>query len=161
MTCSGQVVKEVDFTGVEELLLPRRCKLPVRHDDSLASGHSLGTPKAHYQQVYYEALDNTIGCLNGPFNQPGYKIYCNLEELLIKASLKEDIKEPLQAVCDFYRYDVNRDLLEAQLHTFGVNFQCDTTSSGESIKPTILDIRDHFKALSATQRSLLSQVGRV
>ena len=57
---------------------------------------------------------------------------------------------PFQAVCDFYPDDFNRDLLEAHLLTFGVKFQCNTTSSVESAKPTIFDMRDHFKALSAT-----------
>ena len=149
----AKVVIEANFIGVEEPLLPRRRKLPTRYDDSLASGHSHDTPKAHYQQLYYEALDNTISCLKGRFNQRGYNIYCNLEELVIKASLKENFKEPLQAVCDFYRDDFNRYPLEAQHLTFGVNFQCDTISSGESTKPTIFDIKDHFKALSAIQRS--------
>ena len=75
--------------------------------------------------------------------------------------MKEDFKEPFQAVCNFYRDDFNCDILEAQLITFGVSFQWDTTSNSESTKRTIFDIRDHFKALSDTQRTLLSQVGRV
>ena len=114
-------------------------------------------PKAHYQQLYYKALDNTISCLKDLFSQPGYNIYCNLEELLIKASMKEDFNELFRSFCDFYQKDSNHDLLGAYLLTFGVNFQLDTISNGKSTQPT----RDHFKALSATQRSLLSQVGRV
>ena len=99
------------------------------------------TPQKPLPAIVFEALDNTISCLKDLFNQPGYNIYCNLEELLIKASLK-GFKQPLQAVYDFYQDDFNRDLLEAQLLTFAVNFQCDTTSSGESTKPTIFNIRD-------------------
>ena len=56
--------------------------------------------------------------------------------------------------------DLNSDLLEAQLITIGVKFQCDTTSSGE-LKHKFFDIRDHFKAQSEAQRTLLSQVGQV
>ena len=95
------------------------------------------TPKAHYQQLYYEALVNTISCLKDQFNQPGYNIYCNLEELLMKASMKEDFNELFRSFCDFYQKDFNYDLLEAHLLTFGVNFQYDTISSGKSTQPTI------------------------
>ena len=63
------------------------------------------TPKAHYQQLYYEALVNTISCLKDQFNQPGYNIYCNLEELLMKASMKEDFNELFRSFCDFYQKD--------------------------------------------------------
>ena len=51
------------------------------------------TLKAYYWELHYEALGNTISCLEDQFNQPGYKIYCNLEELLIKASMKENFNE--------------------------------------------------------------------
>ena len=154
----AKVVKQADSIEVEEPRLPRRRRLPA-HYDGLASGHTHDTQKAHFRQPYYEALDNTISCLKDQFNQPGYNIYCNLEELLIKASMREDFKDPFQTVCDFYKDDFNRDLLEAQLITVGVNLQCDTTSSGKPIKPTIFDIRDHFKVLSEAQRTLLNQVG--
>ena len=109
--------------------------------------------------MYYEALDSKISCLKDRLDQPGYKIYCNLEELLIKASMRDDFKEPFQAVCDFYQDDLNRDLLEAQLITFGITFRSATTSSSEPRKPTVFGIRDHFKALSEAQRALLSQAG--
>ena len=155
-----KVIKQADSIGIEEPRLPRRRKLPARYDGS-ASGHTHDTPKAHFRQLYYEALDSTISCLKDRFDQPGYKIYCNLEELLIKASMRDDFNEPFQAVCNFYQDDLNRDLLEAQLVTFGVNFKLDTTSSGQPAKPTIFDIRNHFKALSEAQRTLLSQVSRV
>ena len=49
----------------------------------------------------------------------------------------DDFKKPFQTACDFYQDDVNHDLLEAQLITVGVNFQFDTTSSGEPRKPII------------------------
>ena len=60
-----------------------------------------------------------------------------------------------------YQDDFDSDLLEVQLLTFGVNIHHDTTPIMTLHLMSIFDIRDHFNALSATQRSLLSQVGWV
>ena len=57
------------------------------------------------------------------FDQPGYGVYCKLEELLVKASSKEDFIAPLDFVCSFYKEDFNPDLLCSQLLTFGLDFQ--------------------------------------
>ena len=85
-------------------------------------------------------------------------MYCKLEELLVKASCKEDFKASLDFVCSFYKDDFNPDVLCAQLVTFGLDFQasCFRTEA----KPTIFDIRDYFKSLSYAQRQLLDQVCR-
>ena len=64
----AKMVKEADSLWVEGPLLSCRHNLPVYYDNSLASGHSHGTPKVHYQQLYYEALDSTISSLKDQFN---------------------------------------------------------------------------------------------
>lgn len=51
-------------------------------------------------------------------------MYCNLEQLLVKACQKEDITLELQEVCSFYNDDFQPELLQAQLTTFGNEFQC-------------------------------------
>lgn len=128
---------------VEEPQLPRRRKTPKRYDDGLTSGDFHDTPKAYYRQLYYEAIDSIVGSLKDRFNQPGYGVYCKSEELLIKASCKEDFKASLDFVCFFYKDDFNSDILCAQLVTFGLDFQA--AYKVEKTKPTIFDIRDYFK----------------
>ena len=116
----------------------------------------------YYQQAYYEAIDNTISCLNDRFNQPSYRMYSNLEQLLIKASQQQDFSEHFKAVCDFYKDDFIPELLEAQLRTFGIDYQrAAMEESGNVRQPTIFDIQAYFKGISVAQRSLLGQVGRV
>ena len=153
-----KVNKEADTLGVEEPQLPRQRKIPARYEDGLARCHTHANPKSLYQQFYYEALDNAISCLKDRFNQPGYNVYCNLENILIKASIQEDFKEPLKAVFDLYKDDIEPVISTAQLLTFGVTFKYDKTCS--SI-PTISDIISHFKSLSVTQAILLCQVSRI
>ena len=84
-------------------------------------------------------------------------MYCKLEELLVKASCKEDFKASLDFVCSFYKDDFNSDTLCAQLVTFDLYFQA--AYKDEKTKP-IFDIRDYFKSLSHAQRQLLDQVCR-
>jgi len=75
--------------NVQDTQLPRPRKLPACFDDGLSRGHTALSPKDHYQQIYYEAVDTAIGCLTNRFDQEGYRVYCNLEDQLIKANLKE------------------------------------------------------------------------
>ena len=107
---------------VEEPQLPRRRKVPKRYD-GLTDADFHGTPKAYYRQLYYEAIDNIVGSLTNRFDQPGYEVYCKLEDLLIKASSKENFNASLDFVCSFYKEDFCADLLQAQLLTFGLNFR--------------------------------------
>ena len=143
---------------VEEPQLPRRRKTPKRYDDGLTIGDFHDTPKAYYRQLYYEAIDSIVSALKDRFDQPGYGVYCKLEELLVKASCKENFKASLDFVCSFYKDDFNSDTLCAQLVTFGLDFQA--AYKDEKTKPTIFDIRDYFKSLSHAQRQLLDQVCR-
>ena len=145
---------------VEEPQLPRRRKSPKLYDDGLTSGDFHDTPKTYCRQLYYEAIDSIISSLKHRFDQPGYGVYCKLEELLVKASCKEDFKASLDFVCSFYKDDFDSDLLCAQLVTFGLDFQAAYKEQKTVLKPTIFDIRDYFKSLSHAQRQLLDQVCR-
>ena len=87
-----KVLHFCECNNVQEAQMPRPRKLPARYDDGLCRGHIPASPKEHYGQLYFEAIDNAIGCLTSRFDQAGYKVYHNLEELLIKASLKENIE---------------------------------------------------------------------
>ena len=42
-------------------------------------------PKTYFQQQYYEAIDLAINCIKDRFQQPGYNVYCQLENLLLNA----------------------------------------------------------------------------
>jgi len=159
-----KLLKKARSVDIEEPQLPRRRRVPRCLDDGNSSSHfHHESPKAYYRQVYYEAIDNTISCLSDRFNQPGYQLYSNLEQLLIKASQQEDFSEPFKTVCDFYKDDLVSDLLHVQLRTFGIDFQSAAMQEEGAIRrhPTIFDIRAYFQGLSGSQRSLLSQVSRV
>jgi hypothetical protein len=103
----AKLLKLTEALDVYDPKVPRQRKRPARYDDGLSTGHHHQTPIEYYRQLYYEVLDNTIHCLTERFDQPGYRRYCQLEQLLIKAGLKEEFGELLQDVCSFYKDDFN------------------------------------------------------
>ena len=101
---------------IKEPELPRNGKVPRRFDDGLAPPGFICV-EDHYQQIYFETLDNMIQGLTNHFNQPGYAAYNHLEQLLIKACQEENFMEHLKFFSDFYVDDLDKTLLEAQLRT--------------------------------------------
>ena len=148
---------------VDEPQLPRRQKAPKRYEDGSTSGDFHDTPKAFYRQLYYEAIDSIVNTLENQSHQPGYEIYCKLEDQLVKASTKEDFQALLDFICSFYKDDFHPGVLQAQLLTFCLDFQAvhKQLCGNRATKPTIFEIRDYFKSLSHAQRQLLHQVCRV
>ena len=147
--------KELD---VDDPQLPRRRKLPRRLDDGLSAGAFPSTPKEHFRQVYFEALDLIVNCIQDRFDQSGYWIYQSLETLLMKACKQEKFEEDLDVVCSFYRDDFDKELLRTQLQTLGTHF---IMMEQPSTQTSIFDLKRYFLSLSPGQSSLLSQVKRL
>lgn len=147
----GQIAKEND---IPEPQIPQR---PRRYDDGLSEGQAVHTDvRCYFRQQYYEAIDLVINSVQTRFNQKDYTMYCNLEQLLIKACQQVDFTNELQTVCAFYKDDVNNELLKAQLLTFGIEFQ--RLSETHCTSLSIFHIKEFFQSLSPAQTQLLSEV---
>ena len=70
--------------GVNEPELPRKRKAPRRFEVGTGESSFSTTPEDLYCQKYMEAIDLVVNFIRNRFDQPGYKIYCNLENLLSK-----------------------------------------------------------------------------
>ena len=68
-------------------------KRPIRYEDGNAAVEFHSNPKDYYRQIYYEALDLIVQSIKDRFEQPGYKVYKCLEDLVIKAANKLDFSE--------------------------------------------------------------------
>ena len=104
-----------------------------------------------------------VSCLKDRFEQPGYQTYLNLEQILIKACQGKELVEELDFICNFYKEDLQKDLLRVQLHTLHVDFKSKFeerygTSMSEASCITIFDIKEYFQSLSSAQRDLFDQV---
>ena len=56
-----------------------------------------------YRRTYFEALDLIVCSIKECFDQPGYKVYSNLECVLVKAVKKDNYDEELKYIVDFYK----------------------------------------------------------
>ena len=90
---------------VDEPQLPRHRKRPSWYEEGTSAGDFPSNPKDLFHQQYFEAIDLIIACINDHFDQPGYKIYRQAEELLLKSYKKEPFQSELDFVTKFYKDD--------------------------------------------------------
>jgi hypothetical protein len=81
-------------------------------------GYNPITVQDVFRPKYFEAIDLAIASVKERFDQPGYRVLQNVENLLKKDAqpLKTESTRELGFVCDFCGNDINRDILDAQLH---------------------------------------------
>ena len=68
---------------VNEPSLPRRRKSPKQFQIGHGEPEFPTSVADLYRQHHYEALDLIINCIKDRFDQPGYRVYKNLENLLL------------------------------------------------------------------------------
>ncbi len=81
---------------IEQPLLPRNRKVSRRIDDGNGGGSFSETVQEHYRLQYFEAVDLAVASIKDRFDQPGYAVYRNLEELLLKGTAGSDLSEQLR-----------------------------------------------------------------
>ena len=101
--------------GVSDPSLPRKRRAPQRFEDGSSAGYFHPTAEDHYRQIFFEAVDHVVQAIRNRFDQPGYGIYQNLETLLLHATMGKPYDKELRFVCYFYKEDLSRSQLEAQL----------------------------------------------
>ena len=144
-------------TDTEEPTLPRKRRVPSRYELGEGEGYHSPTVKDHYRCCYYEALDLVISSIQERFNQPGYVVYRNLEELLLKAVNAKDYSSELDYVTEFYGSDLDKNELSTQLKILASNIRDEVhLPSSETI--TLPEILSFIRKLSNGQRAFFKQV---
>ena len=138
---------------IEKPSLPHRRKTPRRLDDGSLPTF-LETVEDQYRRIYFEALDLIISRTEDRFNQPGWKTFRNVQELLLKAASADPYEEELRFIISFYGPDFDILLLPTQLEIFSQNFKADG-------KVTVSEIVTYFHNCSDSQLWLLSQVSKL
>ena len=103
-----------------------------------------------YRRIYYEALDLIIESITDRFDQPGYGLYSNLEQLLLKAVRHEDYEEELKSVAGLYQSDLHIEDLKIQLTTLSLQLS--------DSHPSFSDILEYLQTLSKPARNIYSEV---
>ena len=113
-----KIEKMINELYVDEPQLARRRKAPRRFEQGKPPAEFAATPKDEYHQVYFETLDLATTSICSRFDQKGFKIFSNVQQLLFKAcSIEQSLNEELNMVCDFFYDDFSKEDLLAQLLT--------------------------------------------
>ena len=119
------VMKKKEHLDIGDPILPRQRKLPKKFDKP-DTYHFPSTPKEFFRNIYLKVFDQTVNDIKEIFDQPDYRIYVNLEELILKALNKEEFSKEQEAATDFYDGDFERFNLGSQLqllHENGLKFK--------------------------------------
>ncbi|XP_065182307.1 uncharacterized protein LOC135813016 [Sycon ciliatum] len=137
---------------VDEPVLPRRRKVPRRFEDGQAAGTHPERAEDLYRVAYFEALDLAVSSIQERFDQPGYAMYRNLEELLLQALRDDDHTAAMQQVTGLY-HELDAGALTVQLKALASHF-ASISSEGTSLKDCI----HYLRSLSADARKFYSEV---
>ena len=89
-----------------------------------------------------------VNSITGRFDQIGYKVYKNLQNLLINAIKNEPYEDELSSVKNFYGDDIDPFQLKLHLQILATNFPNESVPS-----LTIFDIKDYILSLSLRERA--------
>ena len=137
--------------GVSDPILPRKRRVPRDREIGTGENAFAECVEDHYRRVYYEALDLIVNCITSRFQQEGYKIYSNLENLLLKSARKVDFQEELDFVCSFYKEDFNKEQLQLQLNILPSALSGDVENNFHSILAS-------YRKLSSAKQLLMAQI---
>ena len=102
------------YALVKNLVLPQRRKIPARYNEG-KDQHHLKDVELLYRQIYYDAYDYFISGIKNRFDQPDFKLYPHMQNLLLKAANSEKHLEEHNIICKIYKDDLDAYSLQAQL----------------------------------------------
>ena len=137
---------------VEDSILPRHRKVPTNLEVGTSPPIYPDSPKDHYKQIYFEALDMLTTCIHDRFQQPGYLMCGTLESLILKAANGNDYRGEMKKALDFYGSDLDAYRLDGQLQVLSQHYK------NRSGAITFNTVKDYLKELSTAQQVFYSEV---
>ena len=106
------VTHKANALEVSEPSLPRRRKRPARYESGSATPEFVDNAQDYFLQIYFNAIDTVTACIKRRFDQPGYKIYDQVEQMLVNAANGKPCEKNLDDVVNFYKDDLDKFQLE-------------------------------------------------
>ena len=150
----ARILKLHDEFAVGEPIMPRKRKTPARYEDGIGPSDFPSCPKTYYRQIYYETLDLISSFILQRFDQPGFRTYHVLQDLILNAAKGASYEEELETVANFYKDDFHRASLKVQLELFSTGFN--QTEQGS--QPTFCEVLKYVKSMSPAMQSGMSEV---
>ena len=111
-------------------------------------------PKAYYKQIYYETLDLITSFILQRFDQPGFRTYRVLQDLILNAAKGASYEGELQTVTSFYKEDLYEATLKVQLELFTAA----SSQTEPSNQPTFCEVLKFVKSMFPAMQIGMSEV---
>ena len=137
------VKKAADIPKIDDPALPRKHNRPNYSILSYVDGHKSAeahhptTVEEHYSELYYEAIDNIKQAIMTRFNQPSFKVFSTMEQLLLRGMEEDDISVEIAESQKIYGEDVNFGSLSSELQSLKTILNGDKPSHIHDIVKTL------------------------
>ena len=107
--------------AVSKLTLLRKWNTPNYSILHFVKGHKFEelhcpeTVHAYFKAIYSKTIDTIINSIEDRFEQPGFKVFCQVEQLFLKSINKEDQSDEIMTVKSTFSGDYNHDSLITKL----------------------------------------------
>ena len=89
----------------------------------------------YFKAICSESIDTIINLIQDKFEQPGFKVFGQVEQLFLKSISKEDHSDEITTVESTFRRDYDHDLLITERQLLPVLFDyCEPVSFGDIVK---------------------------
>ena len=148
-------VNETDLPCLE-----RQRKAPKRLDNG-STGHHFSNPKAFYRQQYFEVLDLLHQEICSRFEQKGFSLLKDIEEVLLKAANADKVTIP-QSISETYANDLDMERLVLQLKMLADLIKSSEMNASFPLKEiTKLETLCTIMAENASNRKLFSEIDKL
>ena len=117
------VKKAADIPKIDDPALPRKRNRPNYSILSYVDGHKSvvahhpTTVEEHYSELYYDAIVNIKQTIMTRFNQPSFKVFSTMEQLLLKGIEEDDVRVEIAELQKIYGEDVKFGSLSSELQS--------------------------------------------
>jgi hypothetical protein len=118
--------------------------------ETSSEAHHHTTVEDEFRQIYFDALDHITTAIKDRFNQPSFKVYANLEELLVHGARNEPFEAGFEQVKKLYPDEIDVSALVSEFHLFQQMFD----ESPECLD----DIMKVFKRRDKKERLLIPNI---
>ena len=146
------VTHKANALKVSEPSVSRRRQRPSGYESGSATPEFVENAQAYFRQIYFNAIDTVTAWIKRRFDQPGYKIYDQVDQMLVNAANGKPFEKNLDDVVDFYKDDLDKFQLETQLNLLPVQF------GRENDTVSLEDIIKYLRNLTNAQKMFMSQV---
>ena len=91
--------------------------------ETTSKAYHPATLEDEFCQIYFDGLDHITNAIKDRFNQPSFKVYANLEELLVKGAINQSSEAGLNQVKSLYSDEVDVSDLEVEFKVFKQMFE--------------------------------------